>query len=57
MKKFHVIIEGTAPLFQARHLTPTEQSILLARESGRKQKVKDLTAFEKIANNPSIDGG
>lgn len=48
MKKFNVKIRGIAPLLQARHLTPEEEQLMLARESGRKQKVKDLTDQEQF---------
>lgn len=48
MRKFKIEIKGIAPLLQARHLTPTEEKKLLARESSKKAKVKDLTDKEQF---------
>lgn len=48
MRKFKIEIKGIAPLLQARHLTPIEEKKLLARESSKKAKVKDLTDEEQF---------
>lgn len=48
MKKFKVVIRGLQPLLQARHLSPTEEKEMLARQSGAKAKVKDLTDQEQF---------
>ena len=48
MSKFKVEIVGIAPLLQARHLTPEEEQKMLARESSKKAKVKDLTDKEQF---------
>jgi len=46
MRKFRVIIEGIAPLMQARHPSPAEEKEILMRKSGAKAKVKELTDKE-----------
>lgn len=48
MKKFSVVIEGIAPLLQARHVTPHEEQEILKRASGKKAKAKDLTDKEQF---------
>jgi hypothetical protein len=48
MKRFTVVIEGIAPLLQARHVTPHEEKDILKRSSGKKAKAKDLTDKEQF---------
>ncbi len=48
MRKFKVEIKGIAPLLQARHPSPKEEKQILAREGGKKAKVKDLTDKEQF---------